>query len=158
MTRIEESDFRPLDEFPLKWRWTDSRWNELRADALHGIRPFTESKARELSQYSLTFSDAYGLSESQFENISRVEAMAGSPGVREWLSACHAEPDQWVVVSWDHRHAVLVRWNMFCEYWDDFCYPASDDVTVWPPCEEWALVYLHHGEFVFGERRGSVAA
>ncbi|HEY9286212.1 MAG TPA: hypothetical protein VIP46_22360 [Pyrinomonadaceae bacterium] len=156
--QIEDTDFQPLDEFPLKWRWTDSRWNELPADALLTIQPVAESKARELLQYSLTFSDASGLFETQFEQISRVEAPANSPSVREWLLARSTDPNQMVIVSWDHHHAALVRWAVFCEYWDDFCYPASDDVTVWPPSEEWVLMYLHDEEFVFGKRRGSGAA
>ena len=158
MTQIEDSDFQPLDEFPLKWRWTDPRWNELPADALKAIRPFSDGKARELLQHSLAFSNASGLFESHFDRISSIDAPADSTQVRQWLLDRSPDQDQMVIVSWDHHHAVLVRWDVFCEYWDDFCYPASDDVTVWPPSEEWALMYLHSEEFVFGVRRGGGAA
>ena len=158
MIRIEDSDFRPLEEFPLKWRWTDSRWNKLPPDALNFIRPFTDEKARDLLQYSLMFSNHTGLFESHFENISRIVAPDDSSKVRQWLLDHAPDKNQMVIVSWDHHHAVLVRWDVVCDYWDDFCYPASDEVTVWPQSEEWALMYLHHEEFVFGIWRGSGAA
>lgn len=158
MTSVEQSDFGSLDEFPLRWRWTDPRWNELPDDALKAIQPFTDGKARELLQYSLGFSNASGLFESHFEHISRIDAPADSPVVHQWLLDRSQDKDQMVIVSWDHHHAALVRWDVFCEYWDDFCYPASDCVTIWPLSEKWALMYLHHGEFIFGVRRGSCAA
>lgn len=158
MTQIAESDFRPMDDFPLKCRWTDPRWNELPAYALEAIQPFSDGKARELLQHSLAFSDASGLFESHFERISSIDAPVGSTEVRQWLLARSPVKEQMVIVSWDQHHAALVRWDVFYEYWDDFCYPASDDVTVWPPSEEWALMYLHNEEFVFGVRCGSGAA
>ena len=63
MFEIEENDFRSLDSFPLKWRWTDSRWNKLPDDALKTIQPLVETKARELCQYSLQFENQSGLIE-----------------------------------------------------------------------------------------------
>ena len=154
MMKIEDHDFRPLNEFPLKWRWTDSHWHELPDEALETIQPFTEDKSHELLQYSLTFSNALGLFESPFENISRTPAPANSSEVRQWLLDRSDNKIETVIVSWDEHNAVLVRWDVFCEYWDDFCYPVSDCVTIWPPSEQWAVMYLHHEEFVFGVRCG----
>ena len=45
--------------------------------------------------------------------------------------------------------AICVSWGVFCQYWDDFCYPASDDVTIWPLSEEWFLIYDHSEKFFF---------
>lgn len=42
MLEIKENDFRAIDLFPLKWRWTDSRWNKLPDDVLKSIQPLTE--------------------------------------------------------------------------------------------------------------------
>jgi hypothetical protein len=69
MVNIEETDFRTLDEFPIKWRWTDSRWIELPEAALKNIQPFTDKKARGILQYSLEFGDHRGLSEPHFEKF-----------------------------------------------------------------------------------------
>ena len=158
MIHIEESDFRPLDEFALKWRWTDSRWNKLPANALNGIQPLTENKARALSQYSLAFEDQSGLIESLFENIARINTSGDESEIRQWLSARASCLNQTVVVSWNDELAALVKWEVFCEYWDDFCYPSSDDVTVFPLSGEWMLSYSHDEYFMLGERRVGGAA
>jgi hypothetical protein len=157
MVEIKDADLRPLDEFPLKWRWTDSRYHQLPDDALSAIRPLTQEKASELVEYSLGFTHHAGLSESQFEDVSRRDA-ADYPGVAPWLSELGPAKNQTVIVSWDYKCAALVSWEVFCDYWDDFCYPASDDVTIWPPSEDWALTYLHHEEFVFGRRRAKTGS
>ena len=44
MVNIEETDFRTLDEFPIKWWWTDSRWIKLSEATLKNIQPFTDKK------------------------------------------------------------------------------------------------------------------
>ena len=54
MVNIEETDFRTLDEFPIKWRWTDSRWIKLPEAALKNIQPFTDKKARGLLHIHLS--------------------------------------------------------------------------------------------------------
>jgi len=158
MTEIEQSDFRPMDEFPLKWRWTDSRWNKLPEKALNAIQPLTESKARELCQYSIEFTDHSGLIESLFERVARIDAPDASPEVRQWLLARSSDLKQMVIVSWDSNLAALVRWDAFCEYWDDFCYPSSDDAAIFPMSGGWMLIYSHDEYFMFGERRTSGAA
>src|SRR5687768_10682487 len=106
MINIEETDFRTLEEFPIKWRWTDSRWNKLPEDALKTIMPFTEAKAHELSQHSLEYRNYAGLSESVFENISQIDASGDLFEVKQWLLNYCSDENQMVIVSWDQYHAV----------------------------------------------------
>jgi hypothetical protein len=152
VTEIEASDFRRLEEFPLKWRLTDSRVNKLPNDALAAIQPLSESKARELCQYSLGFTDHNGLSESLFDRISQIGASDESPEIEHWLLARASDLNQTVIVSWNNDLAALVRWEVFCKYWNDFCYASSDDVAVFPLSQEWILFYCHDEYFIFGER------
>lgn len=158
MINIEETDFRSIDSFPLKWRWTDSRWNKLPDDALNSIQPLSKSKAHGLCQYSLAFSNQSGLIESLFENILRMDASDDSSEIRQWLLDRSPELNQAIVVSWDNELAALVNWKVFCEYWDDFCYPSSDDATIFPLSGKWMLFYSHDEYFIFGEMCGDGAA
>jgi hypothetical protein len=57
-------------------------------------------------------------------------------------------PEEPVIVSWDRQLAVFTTWGVFCHYWDDFCFPISHDVLIWPVSEHWALFY-HHEEILF---------
>jgi len=47
--------------------------------------------------------------------------------------------------------AIETTWSIFTEYWDAFCYPSSDDVTVVPVTGSWRLVYYHYEQFEFYE-------
>lgn len=113
MTEIDSSDFRRLNEFPLKWRWTDSRWNKLPNDALDAIQPLSESKASEMCQYSLGFTDHNGLIESLFDRVSQIGVSDESPEIQHWLLAHAPDLNQTVVVSWNNDLAALVRWEVF---------------------------------------------
>ncbi len=69
-----------------------------------------------------------------------------------WLMAMQPNQDQMVVLSWDKDAALRTNWGVFVAYWPEFCYPASDDLVVFPETEEWALLYYHEEEFHFGRR------
>ena len=151
MIEIAESDFSSIDSFPLKWRWTDSRWNKLPLADLNEIKPLIETKADELCQHSLQFCNQSGLKTSLFEQIEEVNtSLAEEEIIQQWLLNCSPNLNQSVIVSWDNNRAVLVNWKVFCKYWDDFCYPASDDVEIFPLTEEWMLSYSHSEYFIFG--------
>lgn len=158
MINIEETDFRSIDSFPLKWRWTDSRWNKLPDETLNSIQPLSENKSRELCQYSLAFSNQSGLVESLFDRLSRIDISDDSPEIRQWLLDRSSDLKQTVAVSWDNELAALVSWRVFCEYWNDFCYPSSDDVAIFPLSGDWMLFYSHDEYFIYGEMRGNGAA
>lgn len=149
---IRETDYKALDSFPLLSRWNDSRWNEFPPEVLAGIQPFRKEKARELCQYSLIFSNRNGLIEEYFATIEETSAAQPKEMVKSWLLSRGPEENSKVVVSWDNELAVLVGWGVFCSYWNDFCYPTSDDVAIFPLSEEWMLLYDHAEVFLFGKR------
>jgi hypothetical protein len=160
MIEIGSADFTPLDSFPLKWRWTDSRWNELPPDALSTIRPLAEAKAHEIFRVSFEYYKDGGLNEDLFGSVVQMGAESESDNfltVQQWLVAEIPDVAEDVIVSWDQRLAAGVAWRTFCRYWDDFCYPGSDDVAIFPQDEEWALLY-HHDEYFFFGRRRSLAS
>lgn len=143
-------DFRDLDDFPLKFRWTDEKWNVLPAEALESIWPYSDIKARSILEVSQKFGDAKGLFRSSFTRVEEFDATRDSKEVTKWLGKFISTDPLRVVVSWDHHHAVLVAWDVFCHYWDDFCYPASDDVAIFPTDVKWMLFYFHDEHFELG--------
>lgn len=148
MTMIEEFDFRPLAEFPLKWRWTDAQWDKLPDDVLQDIKPLSESKALEIARQAYTI---YDRGESD-EGAMSIGSSGDVTTVRQWLLDRWPDLKEQVVVSWDNQLAVCVSWKTFCLYWDDFCYPSSDDVVVQPLTKNWFLTFNHEEKFFFGQR------
>jgi hypothetical protein len=158
-------DVRPLDTFRLRWRWTDPQWALLPAAALAQIQPLTEAKARELWDRTVgrlsassalvaiarQFAPALPAAHPPFSSLSRIEAAAPPPAVvarqLATLAPLSAAP---VVVVWQPTDAVAVTWEVFCAYWNTFCYPASDDASILPLDERWCLEWHHDEYFLFG--------
>lgn len=144
-----------LKDFPLAWRWTDEKYAVLPADVLSRIIPQTSVQAAQLFRESLRFCGKERLDETQF-SFSQIKTKdIESARVSEWLMACHDKTGTAVFLSWQPDTAVSTTWGIFAHYWSEFCYPASDDLTVWSEGHSWVLLY-HHEEFLqFGQRKQS---
>lgn len=161
MLKIEDADIQPLADFALSWRWTDPKWNVLPDAMLRQISPLTRAKAKELWRISGHFVLPNGPKVGIFECSPWIDETVDTPDafgeVRGWLLDRFSGREQGVIVSWDKDTAAVTNWGVFCDYWDDFCYPASDDVTVFPPSFDWVLFYEHGEHFVFGQKRATAA-
>lgn len=152
VVEVGEQDYRPLDTFPLKWRWTDARWNILPADALANIRPLVPAKASEVDEKTSVFNPDEGFLPGTYQLIDEIESEHNDEQVvRDWLRSYIPNLEGQVIVCWNLDNAVVTKSSIFCYYWDDFCYPASDDVSISPLSGEWLLFYWHEEVFFFGQ-------
>jgi len=153
MRELHESDFAPLDDFPLLWRWTKPSHDVLPSAVLATIQPLSATAATELALERAARCADRGAAEWQMT----IKAESGEEiRVREWLEALDIEPEARVVVSWDRGTAVATLWQTFVAHWDAFCYPSSDDVSVWTPGAEWMLCFRHVAVFEFSASHPAV--
>src|ERR1043166_1848970 len=110
-----------IQEFPLAWRWTQPSHSVLPAEVLAGIRPLSASEATRVSRAAPAETAAV---------VSR--SASDSEDLRYWLRSLQPDSETSVYISWNNLWAVETSWKIFTEYWDDFCYPSSDDITVLP--------------------------
>ncbi|MCX7004477.1 MAG: hypothetical protein NTV22_14565 [bacterium] len=139
---ITASDVRSLDEFPLRWRWTQSSHALFPEHELKLLIPLTSATAVRVCQLSAALCGRNGLHTEVLVNIVESDARQEEPA-RAWLAALPVSRDTQVIVSWDRATALMLPWWLFVCRWDDFCYPAADDVTVLPINGGWLLVYFH---------------
>jgi hypothetical protein len=126
-----------IQEFPLAWRWTQSSHAILPADVLARIRPLSQPDAALI----------YGRSSHQ--RAEDAVSYPASDSTRSWLRNVQPDLATSVFVSWSEDLAVETTWEIFTEFWDDFCYPSSDDVSVIPVGGSWHLTYHHYEQFNF---------
>src|SRR6266446_8807909 len=119
-----------IQEFPLAWRWTQPSHAMLPTEVLALIRPLSPSEAARV-RISASVERASVASCSTHD----------SAAVQGWLRRVQPDPQASVYVSWSEDLAIETSWDIFTEYWDDFCYPCSDEVTVAPVAGNWQLVY-----------------
>ena len=129
-----------IQEFPLIWRWTSRSHPVFPAAVLSQLQPLGLPEAQLAHERLLRFQRGAGLKHSA--EVSEEEGLI-------WLRERHTGLSDIVTVSWDPKCALRTSWVIFTEYWGDFCYPSSDDVTIWPDSEQWALHFHHWEEFEF---------
>jgi hypothetical protein len=160
--QIDASDFIPLQDFSFRYRWPEPRYNVLPPSALAAIHPLTAAKAREIHRLALPYRRSLadtpvGVIPEHFGGVATAfSTFRDESSVPARLQALVPNDEQSVVASWDDRTAVLTAWWVFRTYWDDFCYPSSDDVTVIPHSGDWLLWYDHEERFLFGHLRYEV--
>ncbi len=141
-----------IRQHPLAWRWTDANYALLPDATLAQMQPMDQRAAARLFQRSLHFLVRDSLAPLEFTAIVRHSADVPAEVGRLWLLEQQSDLSVQVFVSWQLDAAIRTTWDVFTAHWEDFCYPSSDDVLVWPESERWALFYFHEQEFQFGRR------
>lgn len=149
---ILDIDIISLEKFPLKWRWTDERYRKFSETVLSRINPLTTEKASELYDFQSRFSpfENFQYEKVTDENYIRTNFF-DSPAITGWLKNKIGEEENFIFLCWNRNWAVRTTARVFCDYWEDFCYPASDDIVITAEKVNWIIVY-HHEEYLFFEK------
>ena len=141
---------------PFAWRWTDAKHAVFPDGILAQMQPVSADEAARLFAESRQHEHADGLRQDQFTITTLATAGVSTDAACEWLCRCQPDLSARIVICWDERTALRTTWEVFTAHWDDFCYPASDDVLIWPESAKWVMRYHHEEELQFG-RRGPTA-
>ncbi len=132
-----------FEEFPLAWRWTDSLHAVLPRAVLLQLQPMEPHDAQRAFERARVL--RLRVQDPRVAHSADITAAEG----RDWLREQHGGLHDTVIIVWSSDCALRTTWEIFTDYWSDFCYAASDDVSIWPESELWALFYYHHEEFEF---------
>jgi hypothetical protein len=123
---------------------------------LSNLRPLVSTKAHEVYSQTLVFHPYKGFLPGLYQQADRIETeQEDVQRVGDWLRRHITNLEEYVIVSWEPEDAVATTAAIFCDYWDDFCYPASDDISVTPLSEDWMLVYRHDEVLFFRQHRAN---
>lgn len=140
-----------IQDHKLAWRWTDPAYAVLPNKVLAQMHSVTSDEAKALYKRAQGFMGNHGLSTELRPEMVSAEEAASEAG-SNWLKQHQPHLEQPVSLSWDSETALRTTWGVFISYWPKFCYPASDDLVVFPESEAWMLLYHHEREFHFGRR------
>jgi hypothetical protein len=144
---VREEDLGDLREFALSWRFTEHR-TALATHELGQLRPLRRPAAQQVHELTLGLQGIHGLLVPVIASINTADVSEET--VSAWLAALPlGHPDDAVVLSWDQDNALQAPLGVFVTHWSDFCYPASDDVTVLPLDLSWVLAYWHEESFFY---------
>ncbi len=151
----------PMDQFSLKWRFTDPRYDVLPLIHLAQVKPLAPADAQRLWDLILQagIHRAVPFSDGYFRSVvgTRIGDSHGDEGedrrVRKWLYQRGVAFRRRVWLSYQPDCAIEATWKILIKYWTAFYYPISDDLTVIDGSFDWALLFHHEAEVFFGSSR-----
>jgi len=147
----------PMDDFVLKWRFTEEKYNQLPQLHSDQIKPLDHHAAKFLWDFINTtgLHNDVPFKRNFFRNIDEVRIGEGNDrGIKKWLYQRGIPFDKMVFLSYQPDTAMIAPWKLLIKYFDDFQY--SDDLTVIDASLSWALLFYHEGEIYFGSNEGFV--
>lgn len=140
---LDSSAFASLDEFTLRRRFVDPTTGAISAHFDGRIRPLTAAAAAAFAPAASARCAESGAFTVTFRSDD-------SPGlVNDRLRALAPARTTGIIVWWNRSTALLTEWDVFATRWGDFCYPAADNVCIWPLSGDWTLCYRRYEVFQF---------
>ena len=131
-----------IEEFPLAWRWVKSPHAKLSKEILSELSPLSLESAMRL---------AISTPRNFPPGATRFDSSGNDEATRQWLKQLVVLAQR-VTISWDQETALTLPWSVFCEYWNDFCYPSSDDADVFLESGQLFLRWNHYEVFEHDSR------
>ena len=150
----------PMEQFALKWRFTDPRYRALPPAHLEQVRPLSSESSLQLWELTLPLYQDLPFTPGLFRGVESVRLDNADPSairaVRKWLFGRGVPFKSAVYLSYQPEWAIATTWKMVVKYWDDFWYPGSDDLRVVDESLSWALLFWHESVAFFGDNRNRV--
>ena len=129
-----------LQNFSLIWRWTAATHAVFPDEILESLEPIDQVSIKLLLDKELQAPEP--MYSYHFQSDDETES---------WLVK-QLDKDEEVTLVWDSETGLKVKWETFCRYWDDFCYPASDDVGIFLEGQKLFMLWRHYEVFDYGFR------
>ena len=142
-----------MDDFRLKWRFTDPKFGQLPPQHLEQLKPLDEDASKFLWDY-VSQVDLFAhmpFRKDFFRAIDKMKIWEGNESeVKKWLYHRRLPFEKQVFLSWQPTDAMIVPWKLFIKYFDSFYYGCADDLTIIDQSLNWALLFYHEDEIYFG--------
>ena len=136
-------EFVEIDSSPLAWRWNSPTHGDLSLEELSQIHPLSERAATHLHETLKGYS---------FEDQIKFDASGKEEAVSHWLEDSLPREEKEIILLWEPTVGILTKRELFIRKWDDFCYPSSDDIDIFPQSNNFLLRYSHFEVFEFSSR------
>lgn len=148
-------DLLPATSSSLAWRWTQASHALFSSEELSQVASLAVPAAKEANLEALRAVSRDGLQSPPTSDLRRLEVpeSGDTESIVAWLEALPTGLTGKVVASWSAETALKLPWALFVRRWEDFCYPGSDDIAVFPTSRTWILAYHHEDVFEWGRWR-----
>ena len=155
MTSFEElkDNLSNLEDFSLKWRFTEPKYNQLPKNHLVQLKPLNNIGSKFLWDHIMDIGihNEDPFDKNIFQNLDYINIADDNENeIKKWLYKRGLPFDKEVFISWQPDSAMIVPWKILIKYYNDFYYPGSDDLTIIDESLNWAVLFHHNETLYFG--------
>jgi hypothetical protein len=143
---IDYNEIIPLKDFELNWRWKKTHNPNISDYEKIQIEPVSEIESKRLNKVIDYFEVEDNLRKDFIDNDWISATCDKEENIELFRNKLTSILDPWpenVIVTWNRRTTLKTTKELFLKYWDDFCYPSSDDVTIISEDTNWIMFYNH---------------
>jgi len=141
----------PVDDFSLNWRFIEN----LPLSVAGQLKPLNNIASKFLNDIIIDqqLHKDTPFKKGHFNKAEKIKITNGNDdAIREWLAALQIPSDKQVFLSWDNSTNMIAPWNLVIQYFDDFHYPSSDDLTIFDESLSWAVLFSHSNMIYYGTK------
>ncbi|WP_104421883.1 hypothetical protein [Neolewinella xylanilytica] len=142
-----------MSNFGLKWRFVDDNYNNLPLTVLNQLVTLNAEGAEKLSDILVKngVHIDFPFNKRMFDQLIIYDIeLEDVAGVRRWLNGLGLNRDEPIYLHWSDKSAMVTSWGIVIDYYDDFFYPGSDDLTIFDSSLNWAVLFFHESQIYFG--------
>lgn len=143
---IDTHEIIPFEDFELNWRWDDFHNPDISLEDKGQIKPLSIVESKRINKVIDYFKSESNLLKS-FEQTDWFRASSETKESIDKFSNDFKELTKDYVenlfISWNRSTCIYTTKEIFIKYWDDFCYPSSDNITIISELTNWVYFYNH---------------
>ncbi|MGV3632279.1 MAG: DUF2947 family protein [Bacteroidota bacterium] len=144
----------PMEDFRLKWRFTEEKYDILPDLHLEQLKPLSPEASQFLWNFirEINLHSNLPFKRNLFRTTDKIRIYEGKEKeIKKWLFERGLAFEKDVFLSWQPEDAMIVPWKLFIKYFDSFYY--ADDLTILDQSLNWALLFYHESEIYFGTNK-----
>jgi hypothetical protein len=136
----------PFEDFELSWRWDNIHNSDISLEEKGQIKPLTIQESKLINKVIEYFESESNL-HNTFEPTDWIRASSETKDSIDKFAndfqQLTQDYNENLFISWNRSTCIYTSKEIFIKFWDDFCYPSSDDITIISELTNWVYFYNH---------------
>ena len=143
---LDANEIIAFEDFKLNWRWDDDHNPDISLEDKRQIIPLSIVESKRINKVIDYFESESNLYKT-FESTDWIRASSETKNSIDKFSndfqKLTQDYNENLFISWNRSTCIYTTKGIFIKYWDDFCYPISDDITIISELTNWVYFYNH---------------
>jgi hypothetical protein len=143
---LDTNEIISFEDFELNWRRDDIHNPDISTEDKGQIKPLSIQESKRINKII----DYFELESNLYKSFEPTDWIRTSSETLDLIKKFSDDfkkltqnYNENLFISWNRKTCIYTTKDIFIKYWDDFCYPSSDDVTIISELTNWVYFYNH---------------